>query len=152
MKNTILFLVAFLLFSCAVKKETITMEEIKVYKLAEEYYIDRIPKNIQQTKFYINEKEPLKEKSFVYKNFTEYYVLFPNGNFKKVDILNSQPQEVEKLKAETDYNGTFYKTKKNNYFGHRIKYKKRILISEEQFSINDDTLKIDYGKRIFVKI
>lgn len=152
MRPIILLLCSFLLFSCAAKKETIPFDEIKVYKLAEEYYIDRIPMNVQQTRFDVNEKAPLKEKSFIYKNFTEYYVLFPDGNFKKIDILNNQPQEIEKLKTSADYTGTFYKKKNIAYFGHRYKYKKRILISEEQFSINGDTLKLDYGKKVFVEM
>lgn len=152
MKKSIPFLFTFLLFSCAAKKENIAMEEIKVYKLIEEYYIDRIPINTTQTKFYVNEKAPLKEKSFIYKNFTQYYILFPNGNFTKADILNTQDQKKETLIALTDYSGTFYKKKKLNYFGHKYKFRKRIIIGEEEFILSGDTLKTDFGKRVFVKI
>lgn len=111
--------------------------------------------NIGVTKIYKEVTMPLKSKTdFIYKNFTVYFFLFPNGKLKKIENLNVKKINLDSIKLDNNYNGEYYSNGDINI----IKYKNvderinSIQFDKEKFRFEDDSLFFIDSKKKFIKI
>ena len=140
------------LISCAVKIPTNDFKSTTVYKL-EDNLIYKKQTNIFSAKYQIV-NESLTDHYFIFKSYDIYYIFFADGTLKKISFPKNKTLKKENLSAMEGNNGkyfTVHKTKKIEYVEYDIVNNMKSKV-KENYSLINDTLLLNYGEKIFIKI
>ena len=119
--------------ACAVKKEPIETDKTKVYIL------------ISEKKATVNEGyEPIEKNYFVYKNYNEILVIYPDGKLKSLSIFKNQKLNIDSLAQSTSTNGVFYRKKDKMFL--------EIDSKKQRFTFQSDYLIFKNEEKIFKRI
>lgn len=129
--------------ACGVKKEPIDISNLNneightnkpiVYKL------------ISEKKTTVNEGyEPIEKNYFVYKNYNEILVIYPDGKLKSLCIFKNQKINVDSLALSTTTNGVFYRKKDKMFM--------EIDSKRQRFTFQSDSIIFKNEEKIFKKI
>ena len=84
-----------------------------------------------------------------YKNFTVYFFLFPNGKLKKIENLNTKKINLDSIKVDSNFNGVYYSTGKNNFINYENEYEETNItgLVMYKFAFKNDSLILNHGKK-----